>query len=481
VLFIAAASTTACAAIWGFQDSLDVADGSTDGAAHDGSRDSGSQDAYDAPVIVDAPTPSDAAVKDPCTTTVPETYAYYVSSHSGTDNDTCGPLSAPCATISRGMDNAHIKGPTIVNVAEGNYSDQLTLFASLTVVGGWLEGGGKWAKDTSSGAFGNLVVQPTTGFATVVASSLGGGPATLCTLTLESKKNADPGETLYGVMATGPSTTLQLFDVGISVSPGGDAPDATNGDPGAPGDKNGCGPPGTGAMGAPSGTAGTAGPVGAFTGAGYQPGNGSSGSVGALGVTGSAGGSGSCITCDTSCLKVTSLICNPNGTTSSCGDSGISGCAGKGGEPGTGGGGGGSSVGVFVWEATVTIKDSRLVVARGGNGAQGGAGGDGGAGALGVPGPHGATPCDTQCVTTPSCGPGVPDAGPGGTAGGVGGSGSSGGPGGGGSGGFSCPVVEGGDAAVAIATSVVTPGLAGQGAKGAPPGGIGNDAGVCSF
>jgi hypothetical protein len=477
---LAGTSITACAAIWGFQDSLDGGGDSSagDGGRPDGSRDSGGSggdgggDAYDAPVIVDAPPPSDAPVAQPCAATAPETYAYYVAEHGGMDNSTCGTLSFPCQSIHAAIHNA-MGIATIVNVAEGSYDEQLVPFAGLTVVGGWLYGEGKWARDTSSDAPTRLVVQPTTESITVVASSLTGKPATLCTLTLESK-SANAGETLYGVFATGGSS-LVLSDVDIKMGPGGNGAAGSTGDAGTAGDKGGCLPAGTGLVGSPSGPAGMPGVAGTFDETGYEPGNGGVGGPGVEGTNGTAAPTPSCINCVSCAAPI--VLCDKTTTSSPCGLDGTPGCAGGPGGPGGGAGGGGSSVCVFAWQATVTIEGSELIVGSGGDGADGGAGGGGGIGAKGVTGASGTT-CDTTCNS--SCVPATPET-PLGSTGGTGGSGSSGGPGGGGSGGFSCPIVTGGDGGVTVKSTTIAPGKAGSGANGAPAGGIGNDAGVCSF
>jgi hypothetical protein len=477
-MLLAGGSLSACAAIWGFEDTLG-GDGSAEGGRHDGgapdaTRDTGGAGEAGHGDAGSDGAPSDAAVSDPCTATAPETYAFYVSG-SGEDTETCGRLDNPCATISVGIGNAVAAGATIVNIAEGSYSDSLSLVAGLTLVGGWVETGGAWSKDTSSSARTQLLVQaPSTSNTTAMAGSLGGA-VTLCTLTLNSKATANPGESLYGVYATGTTTTVHLREVGISVNGGGAGQAGGAGSAGKAGGSKGCSPPGSGAPGKAS-TPGSPGPLGTFNAGGYLPGDGDNGGPGGAGATGTKGADGVCLTCDTACAKTPS--CAPSSTSPGCGDNGLAGCGGAGGGPGSGGGGGGASVAIFAWGATVTAADSRLLVESGGGGAPGGTGGDGGAGSPGLTGDSGAS-CATACVG--SCTPGDFQNPAGGDAGGPGGPGSTGGVGGGGSGGFSCPIVRGGGASVTVSGTAIVPSVGGRGAGSAPPGGNGDDAGVCSY
>ena len=486
VLLLGSASVSACAAIWGFQDSPGDAGGPVDGMAResdvpDATPDARS-DAHDARNEVVVPTDSnasDAAVTDPCKATVPETYAFYVSAKNGKDSTTCGGFFTPCASIGFGITNAFLAPAPrhIINVEEGSYTESLALMPGLTVVGGWIESSSGWTKDMSSSPAPRtqLVVQPTMGTKTVTAGSPGAA-ATLCALTLKGKAPAAPGETLYGVFATGTGTTVVLDDVEVQVSAGGDGASGKDGGTGAPGSKNGCPTVGTGVTGTPTGTTGPAGAAGAFDSTGYVPGMGGTGGAGMHpGDDGTVGGAGMCVTC-VSCTTV-AVLCKKKTTSTPCGLDGIPGCGGNGGEPGTGGGGGGSSVGVFAWGATVTLTDSLIRAANGGNGAMGGAGGAGGPGEPGVAGMSGGK-CPTACGA--GCAPASFQSATGGSGGGPGGSGSSGGAGGGGSGGFSCAIVQGGGVTVALDASMLMSGTGGTGV-GTAPGGNGGDAGVCSF
>jgi hypothetical protein len=462
---------SACAALWGFQDTIGGADGSADGSVGDGGRADHTVDGGrgDAPGDV-----TDAAVDVTGLCARSLSNSIYVSHASGHDVSACGTQAVPCLTIKQGLMKATAEveaGIVRLAIAEGTYNENVTLEKGISLVGGWVIDGGAWEEDLSDAAAEKLFIIPT-GPTAVTASSLGGGAA-LCTLTVGSKATADPGETLYGVFATG-DTTLLLGNVEVEVNGGGDGGSGATGSVGDPGNPAAGCTAASGMMGTPVGMRGSPG-KGKFGNSGYEPGNGEDGGTGTPGENGTPGGPGSTETCVDKCL--TCVIGTKHKET---GGTGLSGCAGKGGEPGTGGGGGGSSVGIFAWGATITIEGGDIVVGNGGNGAPGGTGGDGGAGSAGKPGAPGAK-CPTSCGSLPKCGKTADLAPEGGAPGGPGGPGSSGGAGGPGSGGFSCPIVEGDHAKVAAHGVKTSPGSPGSGAPGAPTGGTPNDSGVCSF
>jgi hypothetical protein len=65
----------------------------------------------------------------------------HVSGSTGTDNGTCGAVSAPCKTVKQGISNAG-SGTSVVKIAVGNYIDSIYIFESvsgLTLQGGWDE------------------------------------------------------------------------------------------------------------------------------------------------------------------------------------------------------------------------------------------------------------------------------------------------------------------------------------------------------
>jgi hypothetical protein len=511
---VGAMGTSACASIWGFQDSVDGGDGGADGSGADttmppadagkdvltdhavdgvadtssdtgNTMDSSVTDAEDAADTTTLDTGSDAAdtavvdasdggSTDPCTTATPAPSAFYVAT-TGNDVATCGGQGLPCQTIQFGLTHASVMNNAIVYVAEGTYAEAITLpQTGVSVIGGWTYSGGVWAKDPSPNAKLSLVLQPAAGSTTVTVLP-GSGNDTVCEMSIQSKNAALPGETLYGVFARGAATTLLLQDVSITVAAGGAGLLGAPGSAGT-GGLGGCTPAGTGVTGA-AGTPGQPGPMSSFGAFGYVPGNGSVGLGGGPGTTGMAGGPGMCVNC-VSCTPCI-LCCTTNVVGMSCGLAGEGGCSGQGGTGGTGGEAGGSSVAVFASQSAVVTSNgsSTLATGNGGNGAAGGSGGPGGTGANGAMGPPAmsncaATVCDGSCNAT------TPGGGMGGSPGTKGGNGGVGGAGGGGSGGYSCSIVKVSPATVTPVGAVLMHGNPGTGAAGAA---TGTGAQVCDF
>jgi len=470
-------STAACASIWGFEDGSLVTE--TGDATSDGPPDAmlvgdaaSGVDARDARDLTDSASDAKVATEasadavvdagDPCTLTTADPGAAIFVAGTGNDAPGCGTPSAPCLTIQTGLDRASADGVAVVNVQQGSYAESVSLYAGITLVGGWEA---SWVKNTTPMANALVVLQPTTQSSTVVATQLF-ATSRICTLTILSKAQAAPGESLYGVFATGPGASLLLDDMVIVVGSGGDGVPGDAGAPPADASSSACAP-GDGGQAASAGNAGSPSAAGVFTSHGYQPGGGGAGGSGSAGSNGIDAGAPPCVTCYGGC----SALCGATGPTTECGDPGTSGCGGAPGHPGAGGGGGGSSIGVFAWQTTVVLSNGHITVGSGGNGATGGAGGAGGAGGVGVAGTPGAS-CTVGCA---SCGlaccsstPGQPA---GGSPGGPGGSGSAGGNGGGGAGGSSCATAFGGDAGSISATSTtMITGDAGKGAGGAADG-----------
>jgi len=406
---------------------------------------------------------SDASVADVdasdagCVTVAPDDDAGIFVAPSGTTDSACGTETVPCSSVQTGIERAHlITGKSIVYVARGTYAEAITLYAGITVEGGWdvlAEGTTfSWVQACTnpSAAF---VLQPTSGNQTVTAADLGGS-AVLSTMTVMSKSQANPGESLYGISATGVSTTLTLTDVIVNVSAGGDG---APGDAGSPGDAGGgeCVP---GDSGTPSpGAPGLGAEAGTFDDGGWESYSGAAGTGGAPGG-GVDGGAGTCLACGTCGVVVITCKFTTNGV-DSCGSPGVAGCGGAAGGGGNGGGGGGSSIGVFVWDATVSMNGGSVQTSNGGRGGTGGTAGPGGAGDPGIAGEAGA-PCSVSCNT--SCN-GVSGEGEAGAPGGAGTGGSAGGLGGGGSGGSSYAIAQGGQANVTVTTTSLAHGDAGSG------------------
>ncbi len=453
------------------EDATDSGAGQNDGATSDSAADSPADadaaldSTTDAPVDgpgdgsspVDVFVPPDSPLPDgtiPDCAAPPDDNAGVFVTPGGADileGGVCGlSRSTPCKTIGAGLSSASTAaGRSIVYVAAGTYTEKLTLVNGVTVQGGWHvggDGGTEWTYDCTSPSTVVTVQAPANTNTTVVANS---GAATLTTLTIVSKASASSGQSLYGIMATGASTSLTLNDVVVSVAAAGD---------GATGSTGGAGstPPGTcstgdGASATTGGTAGTTANPGSFALAGFTPGAGGVGGAGSPGDNGTAGATGA-TTSYGSCMPV---ALNCTSTTSNCvGGTGKPGCGGGGGLGGAGGGGGGSSVALYVYGAHVTVNGGSFTA---GNGGKGGPGGGGGSGASGS---NGATGTTTTCTIT-VCGNPIPAicqgalpgnpltvSATGGAAGGTGGNGSNGGPGGGGAGGDSFALVTAGSGGV---------------------------------
>lgn len=426
-------------------------------AGPDASTDAGLDGAADA-----------ASDANSCATQVPDTTNGVFVAPTGIDATHCGVSpSAPCLTVQAGLDSASSQGRTIVYVAAGTYTESISLYPHVTLQGGWNDSGGVWTPicpgpdaGTASGAV--TIQAPSTSDVTVSATSLG-GTATLSTLTVASipQSQVAPGQSLYGIIATGSNTTLALDDVVAQIASGGPGGGGAAGT--MPAGATGTCTPGTGVVGGP-GSPGTGSDGGAFSSGGYAAGAGGPGTTGSPGSNGVTGGMGVCATCVTAaCI---SGSCGAATSAKTCGSSGLSGCGGAGGGLGTGGGGGGSSIVLYVWDAQVSVSGTTLTAGAGGNGGNGGAGADGGTGSAGAKGvPAGS--CDTtlsgNCIL--GCNAGTPVFLDAGTTGGAGAAGGAGGQGGGGAGGWSCAYYVGGAATVdtSFGGNTFTPGMLGSG------------------
>jgi hypothetical protein len=490
-----------CAAVWGFQDLTSGSDGGTgssdatvgddgpDGATEedvmedesndapsDGSLDGatdaeGSASARSDAVSTDDAPPYDAGIC--ATTTVDAVHGVFVAP-GGTNGAGCGTTtSSPCQSITAGIATAATAtggvARNIVYVSAGVYTEKITLVGGVTVRGGWHASGATWTFDCGPAPESQVIVQaPPTSNGTVVANGNDGMTATLSTLTVLSKAAANPGESLYGIFATGANTLLALTDVVVTMQAGGAGQAGTIGAPGVA-------PPAScsvsdGTTNA-DGNVGTAGTVGTFSSTGFTARTGATGGAGAAGDNGTSGGPG---------MSASVSVCGPdpctNGQANCVGGAGANGCGGGGGLGGSGGTGGGSSVAIFAYDATVTVIAGGL---QAGNGGSGGAGGAGGAGAAGSSGATGVPSVCAQSACSDSgalsCTPlGMDVTGPGGLAGGPGGQGGAGGQGGGGAGGDSYVIVTGGMATsrlALLASPALTPGVPGPGGSSNGPSG----------
>jgi hypothetical protein len=418
---VVVSSAAACADVFGFKD-LTAGDASVDAQ-------------FDAPNACAQRTVDDAK-------------GVFVTLNGG-DTSTCGSRNEPCQTIQTGVNQAKLLGRSTVYVARGTYTESIQLAAGTTIEGGWDTASTTWipACDTTE-VSAVKVVMPSSANVAVTANF--SGSAGLRLLSVIGKSTAQPGESIYGVFANGPSLTLDT--ISVNVGSGGEGSQGPIGDAGAKGSID-C-DASDGATGASPGHSGAGAPEGTFGPTGWTSSTGGPGSAdGSAGAPGDCTISSSCITTCTTCLS----IC-------------VNALAGCGGAPGLGGGGGasgGSSIAVFGWDAKITVIGGSFQSGNGGNGGNGGAGGPGGAGGAG--GVQNAT-CMSACTVDAGCAT-VGNQSP--QIGGTGGSGASGGQGGGGAGGASYVFFNGGDAGSVTLTGspAFIPGDAGQGGTvGGPPG-----------
>jgi hypothetical protein len=367
---------------------------------------------------------------------------------------------------------------TQVLVAAGLYEeDGLVLPAGVTVQGAWSEIGGVWKRLCDETRAGAVVVRPLRENITLRATDTA-QPSRIEALTLTSRATAAaPSESLYGLMARGSSTVVELDEVAVRVADGGRGRDGAPGTAGATAAATGGCSAGNGRTGE-GGAAGQPG-AGTFAYAGYTATHGTDG------MDGVAGGHGvqHANNCNTTCVAHSSEfgaciwrdfgggpLCVPRGypnfsTYTTCAEAGTPGCGGGAGTKGAGGGSGGASIGIYAWGAQVRVVRSEVRTGAGGDGGSGGRGGDGSRGSAGSLG--GVAVCNRCAFGEPVCSPRGIDFDVVGPAGGAGGNGGAGGSGGGGAGGPSHTIVEGGGAKVeASADSRLVAGPGGGGGAG---------------
>jgi len=439
-------------------------DTSADGATQDGA-------ASDAPTNADGGT-SDAADDSPdvvCPKATPDDATGVFVAAAGTTDATCGTRADPCKTIALGITRANAAGKAKVYVSRGVYVEHVVLTAGVRVEGGFdILADGSWNRTCVDPRTAVTLRAPTNSEVTVTANDLG-GKAELAFVRVESKAQAmvASGDSLYGVVARGATTTLALEEVDIETGDAVAALGGKPGDAGADGAPTGCTPPSTGANG-PNGDGGAGAAAGTFGASLYVESPGGNGTAGGTGQIGTTAGAAPCVQCG-SCNGGCTFVANGP---MQCGTDGLAGCPGEGGGMGGGGLGGGSSVGLYAFNATVTVKGGRIKAGDAGNGGAGGTGGTGGKGAAGTAGAQGLE-CTTSCSNaTGTCVEIKSHAGPG-TPGGNGGNGGNGGAGGGGAGGSSIAIFQGG--AGIVTTDSATTLAVGKLGKG---GGSGGSAGA---
>ena len=448
----------------------DVGPDSVDDAGQE-APDDAALDAWeeDAPVESDAGTDSaaDASSEDGggCPVVLTDEATMVLVATYGADVPACGEVALPCRTVAVGIERAAALGKPTVAIAAGEYEEEIALRAGIGLRGGWQPSpSDPWMADCTEQAAELVVLRaPSNASVGVIAEDLG-GEASLEVLTILSKDSVEvgAGESVYGVVARGASTLLNLDQVIVEATGPGAGTDGLDGEL-QPSGLSGCSPE--------DGSDGAAGadalPVdaGDFTAAGYSSPFGWAGTPGSSGAAGTPGEPGGCVEC-VAC-SFAGKKCKTSALGDSCGTPGLSGCGGLGGVPGQGGGGGGSSVALYAWDAVVTVWGGLLVAGDGAAGGHGGAGELGGLGGLGSPG-LGGIACTTTCSIDEHTCIEHTEQGPGGTAGGPGGTGGRGGDGGGGPGGHSFTIVAGGSANVGISTTTeLLFGSPGAGADGA--------------
>ncbi|MEO7112307.1 MAG: hypothetical protein ABI183_17810 [Polyangiaceae bacterium] len=397
----------------------------------------------------------------------PDTSAgIFVYGDVGQDVSNCGDESTPCKTLNYGITKAKgTSGKTTVFVAVGDspYNETVKLLSNITVEGGWtVVGSGdkaEWDRVCSFTDATQIATIVGTESAAVRADDLG-GEATLRYLAIRTKV-AGPGESIYGVFASGSSTRVMLDNVFVEVGVGGPGKPGADGIPGLTGGPS-C--PIGNAITSPSAEAGVGAQLGTVGANGVSPKSATNGESGATGGNGLRGTDGGCI----ACLACAGGLGACSSAPDSCGGVGKSGCGGGGGGGGAAGGSGGSAVGIYAWAGAVVVVGGKIDVAGGGNGGAGGngaSGGEGGAGEIGDV----ATACSTSCLnaglactaTVLSTGAGTPGLGTRGA------NGSTGGAGGGGAGGYAFGVVSELDASVIVDAGVNVK----SGGTGGAPGG----------
>ncbi len=438
-------------------------DAGGDGAEGLGDADAGDAgDASDASLDSALPPVPDGATCDPAVTL--GSTGLFVAP-TGSDTAPCS-QAAPCATIQHAIGVARNTTPPVPPIyvqGDHTYTEQLTLQAGVQIIGGW---SADWATHDCTPP--TIVQAPPPMTTTVLASYA--GTSTLSSLTVESKANANPGETIVGISATGASTVLDLSYVVVNVAGGGDGLAGSAGDAGVA-VTAACATAGDGGASEVPGGKGTGADAGWFTDTGFASMTGGPGGTGGNGMNGPAGAAGSCIRCYATCTGT--ILCSGTDGGVECGNPGEPGCGGPGGFGGVGGGTGGSSVALFVSGATVKLTGGILQSGNGGAGGPGGPGGGGAAGSVGAEGTVSAS-CGTTCASVSStCSVGNPETAAGGAPGGKGGAGAGGGAGGDGAGGDSYAIVEVGGASVqqggvGTTTNAGLPGAIPDGGNGAP-------------
>jgi hypothetical protein len=347
---------------------------------------------------------ADAAASPPATACNPDEkldMSQIFVSTAGTATTGCSE-TLPCASIQAGIAAAAAQGKTTVYVDQGVYPEQLTLSAGIAIRGARSRTDG-WAPICGDARLTATKVHPPTGVDRAVIAQDLGGAASLEALDVQYATVAQPGQSMYGVFATGATTTLSLVDVTMVVPAGGAGTNGAAGTAGVAGGASDCGHgvSNPAAAATPATPASNASIV-TYDASGANPATGGVGVIGGEGHSTSAPpGSSQCSDNLVGCKPDPSegVPCAGNDTTSCVG--GGTGCGGTAGGVGGGGGTGGSSIALYAFGAIVTTTRGALQPGAGGNGGSGGAGGAAG-GATG--GFESASVCTGCAGTGAACG-----------------------------------------------------------------------------
>lgn len=365
--------------------------------------------------------------------------AYFVSK-SGTDANP-GTYLLPFLTITHAISQAQAEGVNTINIAEGEYSETISLISDLTINGGFEDT--TWIRDQSK-----YITKIYGGTKAIIGNSIDN--VTIDRLSVYSSNATINGESSYAVHLTN-STGITLNENEIFPGNGASGDNGSNGLFGINGNWGQNGYPGcadgsfpcANSCSEPQGGLGGFSPFGSDGGQGGNPGyNNYLGYNGQYGLGPSGGSGGSAVTWDnmSSCtgsyvsgypangfdgangvdglngsggLAIgsinsagyvpsdatdglsdgthgsgggggaggyggSSLLCDSYGSSGGGGGAG-----GSGGARGTAGTGGGGSFGIFSYNSTITVEYCQISTGNGGNGGHGGTGGLGGQGGIG--------------------------------------------------------------------------------------------------
>ncbi|GEM_PF-6056583 len=453
-----------------------------------------------------------------------EAASVFVSAAEGSDSNSCGTKSVPCKTIGTGLTRAKALGFSNVLITVGTYAESFPVADGISLYGAY---GLDWSRDAAgvtrieasdvTGIIAEAIVLPTTLNHLYIQGKSGSGLSTRTSVAFRASGCGDKLQLIRVTVQAGDGFKGSNGGSGSNGQGGatGNNGNGTNGGTGgvvqcgstvpttgAGGDGGGSyncgsnnGKPGTGTAMVPGGAGGKAGtnecgdcndwggpgssgnggatgvngesakgcdsPFGTLSGLVWSPGLAPAGTSGALGGGGGGGGGGGTDVDPLSCVIGAGICIGAGG-----GGGGGGGCGGTAGSPGLSGG---ASVAILLVNSPIQIKDSLVLLGKGGDGGNGGKGGSGGAGGQG--GNPGKPTCD--------------EGGPGGT----GGKGGNGGAAGGSGGGCGGPAVGVGylGAAPNIKNVTYQGGAGGEGGAGGahglsnqPPAADGSDGGVAN-